>query len=81
MYAECLGYVWIHMHINLQQFLGFRFFVRAWFLDPDDCDVSYMVVVALMFVCLFTFLLWLIARHMRNPAKHRKLDHRPLPKN
>jgi hypothetical protein len=26
-----------------------------------------MVVVALMFVCLFTFLLWLIARHMKNP--------------
>ncbi|CAL8354626.1 unnamed protein product [Boreogadus saida] len=31
-----------------------------------------MCMVALLFVCLFTFLLWLLARHMRNNTGRRR---------
>ncbi|CAL8285695.1 unnamed protein product [Arctogadus glacialis] len=42
---------------------------REWFLDPDDCDGG-----GGLFVCLFTFLLWLITRHMRNTVRNRRQE-------
>ncbi|XP_056442558.1 uncharacterized protein LOC130379637 isoform X5 [Gadus chalcogrammus] len=56
---------------------GLDTYVEVYLKVNDGSQVSWILTVAmcmesLLFVCLFTFLLWLLARHMRNNTGRRR---------